>query len=375
MKLAALEKSHGDFHVPSFAVEIGGKDLVRDLFLAVTRIEVDLKSAAAGRFSFSVASAFDWEDRDFVARSGQQRVDLLDLFAFGGKVEVRLGYGDAARLAPMLTGFITEVSTSFAEGGSPELTVSGYDVLYALGANSPSRPPWENMADSGAVEAVAGEYNLSVRAEPTVPVRDSVGPFDESDLAFIRRLAGRNGRTFYVRGSTLHFCRRHNDKSDVVELAWGEGLSSFSPSANLGRQVGEVQVHGWSAEKGEAFVGRARRGEESGHEPSRQSGGERIASALTKAAGKAPMLSIPAAAVRDQAEADAIAKGLLEERAQGFVTGRAQCVGLPAIMPDVNVKLSGLGRAFSKVYYVTGAVHTVNGSGYRTSFDVEETVL
>ena len=373
MKLAALEKKYGDFYVPSFAVKIGNRDLVRDLFLAVTRVEVDLKAKAAGRFSFTVASAFDWQAREFVAHAGQQRVDLLDLFAFGGKVEVKLGYGDSARLEPMISGIVTEVGTGFAQGGSPELSVSGYDVLFAMGNNKATRF-WENVPDSAAVAEIAQANGLTAKVEATQPVKERIDQYGQSDLSVIRELARINGRTFYLRNKTLHFCRRHNDRSDVVELAWGEGLSSFSPSATLARQVSEVEVHGWSAAKGEAVVGRARRGQESGHEGSRESGGEQTAKALAGAVGKAPVLSIPAA-VRDQADADAQAKGILEERAQGFVTGQGQCIGLPAIMPDVNVALTGLGRSFSKTYYVNGAVHSLDSSGYRTNFQVEETVL
>jgi hypothetical protein len=373
MKLAAFEKTYGDFYVPTFVVKVGGEDLVRDLFLAVTKVEVDLKEKVAGRFSFSVGSAFDWEAREFVAGRGEQRVDLIDLFSFGDPIEVSIGYGEPARLKPMLSGIITELGTSFSEGGTPELTVSGYDGLYAMSTGKATRR-WETATDSDAVSAIAAKNKLSAKVTSTKPIRERIDQNAQSDLAFIEQLAGRNGMTFYVRGKTLYFGPRNNDKSDVVELAWGEGLSSFSPTANLAKQLTEVQVRGWSAAKGGAVVGRARRGEESGHEGGRKSGGERTATAFATAFGKQPVYTVRAA-VRDQADADARARAILEERAQDFVTGEGKCIGLPAIMPDVNVALTGLGRAFSKTYYVKGAVHTLDGSGYSTRFQVEETVL
>ena len=36
-----------------------------------------------------------------------------------------MGYGDRRAAAVLFSGFITDVGTSFAEGGSPELEVSG----------------------------------------------------------------------------------------------------------------------------------------------------------------------------------------------------------------------------------------------------------
>jgi phage protein D len=79
------------------------------------------------------------------------------------------------------------------------------------------------------------------------------------------------------------------------------------------------------------------------------------------------------AAVRNQAEADAQAKAILEERAQQFVTGTGESIGLPELLPDVNVAVGGLGPAFSKTYYVPEATHRMDGSGYRTTFKVQET--
>ena len=96
--------------------KIGTKDVVRDLFMTVTSVEVDLKNNGAANFSFSVASAFDWETRGFVAGKDEERIDLLELFAFGSPIEISLGYGEPSRLKLMLKGIVTEIGTSFTSG-------------------------------------------------------------------------------------------------------------------------------------------------------------------------------------------------------------------------------------------------------------------
>jgi phage protein D len=153
----------------------------------------------------------------------------------------------------------------------------------------------------------------------------------------------------------------------VVALKWGHGLLSFSPEAKLGRQIAEVRIHGRSAAKGEVIVGVARKGDESGRDPRSKSGGERVITALSDE----PVLNIRAA-VHTQAEADARAKAVLQDRAQDFVTGTGESIGVPELLPDTNITISGLGRAFSKTYYVSEATHKIDSNGYRTSFKVEE---
>ena len=83
MDVETLEKRHSDFFAPAFVVKVGGDDLVRDLFLTVSSVKVDLKEKAAGRFDLTVTNAFSWEHREFVAGADEERVDLLELFQFG----------------------------------------------------------------------------------------------------------------------------------------------------------------------------------------------------------------------------------------------------------------------------------------------------
>jgi uncharacterized protein len=369
MQIKALEQRHGDFYVPSFVVRVGGEDVLRDLYLPVSSVSLDLKEKSAARFSFTIVEAFDWKAGEFLATRRGKRVDLLSLFAFGSTAEISLGYGAPAELEPLLTGVITELTTDFKPESTPELSVSGYDQLYPLTVGKSTRQ-WENKPDSAAVDDVAGQGGLRTDVRRTTPDKIRIDQNNESDLAFIGKLAERNGATFYHRDGQLYFGPRQNGAADVVELTWGQGLLGFSPEANLARQIAEVRVHGWSAAKGEAIVGRARRGDETGRDSQALSGGQRMVKALSAE----PVLNIRAA-VHTQAEADARAKAVLEERAEQFVTGQGESVGIPEILPDTNVTLTGLGRAFSKTYYVSQATHKIDGSGYRTTFSVQETTV
>jgi uncharacterized protein len=365
-KLHQFERDFDSFYVPHSVIKVGGKDLVRDLLLTVTGTEVELKLNVAGRFSFTVASAFDWKEREFLGGEGLDRVDLLEAFAFGKAVEVWIGYDGPTALAPMISGIVTELGTSFAESGTPTLTVSGYDALYPLGLGKESHT-WKETRPSDAVRAVAARRSLPVSITADDHIEKTIDQSKESDRDFIDKMAKLARSVFYIRDGSLCFGPRRNVADAVAELAWGEGLSSFSPTANIARQITEVEVHGRSAKDGKAVVGRAKRGDEKGVEGNTESGAARVGKAISAS----PVLST-SAAVNSQEEADARARAILEDRAQDFVTGDGECVGLPMLLPDTNVAISGVSRAFAKTYYVTDTTHSVDGKGYRTRFKVQE---
>jgi phage protein D len=368
MKIEALDGTYEEFFAPTMAVTVAGQDVLRDSLLAIASVEVDLRIKSPGRFSFTIGSVFDWEESEFVAGEDESRIDLLDLFAFGAPVKVSLGYGEPAKLEPMIEGVITEVGAGFTDSETPTLTISGYDKLFPLRLNRASRH-WDKAKISDAISAVAGANALSADVQSTRTIEASLDQNQESDLAFIERMAELTGSIFYMRAGKFYFGPR-SSRSPALEIPWGGGLERFSPTANLADQVSAVEVHGWSAIDAKAVVGKAQRGDEKGRDGQRQSGGDWLAKAL----GGTPTIQV-GAPVRDQAEADARALAILEARAHEFVTGEGECIGVPGILPDTRLTLSGLGRVFSKSYYVSGATHRLDERGYRTRFAVQEPTL
>jgi phage protein D len=365
--VATLEETHRDFFAPTFVVKIAGDDLVRDLFLTVASVSVDLKENAAGHFKLTVTNAFDWEHREFTAGKGEERVALLELFQFGAEVKIQMGYGEPANLPkPIFEGTVSELSTTFGSGGAPQLEISGYDKLFPLTIGKSVRQ-WRGVPDSEAVKEIAGIHGLEPLVTDTSPEKPVIDQNEETDLAFLEKLAKRNSAIFYAHDGKLYFGPRQQSLEAEIKLAWGGGLTSFSPEVNLANQIAAVEVYGTSTEEGTEVMGRAEQGSEDGRDPGDESGPERLAQALSGG----PVLRVRAA-VNTQAEADARAQAILRERAQQFLKGSADCIGLPELRPDINVKFSGLGKGFSKTYWIAGAVHDISGAGYTTSLTVQE---
>jgi phage protein D len=367
MDLAALSNRDGGFYVPAFNVLVDGQSLMEKLGIGVSQVDIDLSLGAAGRFSFTVVDTYDTEKRMFLSAQG---ASVLELLKFGAAVTIGIGYGDRAALVPMIAGMITEITTSFAEGGTPELAIAGYDQLFAMTLGKVSKS-WTKASDSDVVSELAKQNNLATDIEPTKQKHDQIEQNQESDFEFMKKLAERNHYEFYVDpGRTLRFGPPRDKSDGVVTLKWGEGLLSFKPEANLATQVGAVEVYGWDPQKKEAIVGRATAGEESGKDPRRQSGGERLRAAIMKL----PVLQVRQP-VFTQSEAKERAKAILNDKAKQFLTGEAECVGLTDLRPDRNVTLENLGDPFSKTYYIQQTTHKVDGNGYRTRVKVKETTL
>jgi phage protein D len=368
MELATLAKGYGDFYAPVYAVRVGRDDLMRDLLVPVSQVEVDLVLGAASRFSFSITDSYSHKLQAF--RSGRD-VDVLSILGFGAEVDICMGYGDAKSTPRAVSGMITEITTSFPDGGSPELAIAGYDHGFALTIGKNSRT-WTKARDSEAAQEIASFNNLNAVIQTTEEKHAQIEQNQESDWEFLKKLADRNHFELYVdERRTMHFAKPNDKATAVVRLIYGQGLLSFKPEANLAGQISQVEVHGWDRKAKKPIVGKARAGEESGL--SGKSAGQYL-NAFVRDPTKRPTLRLRQP-VFSQAEADQRAKAALNEKAKQFLTGEGEAIGLPEVRPDRNVELARLGASFSKTYYIQQATHKIDSNGYRTRFKVKETGL
>jgi len=370
MELSTLSSRYGDFYAPAFAVRLGSQDVMRDLVVPISQVEVDLVLGAAARFSFTVVNTYSIKAHAFLTGRGDK---VLDLLKFGAEVSISMGYGDSKSVPLLATGVITEITTNFPESGLPELAIAGYDHAFPLTVGKNARS-WKKALDSDAAKEIASFHNLQSNIETTKERHPQIEQNQESDFEFLKKLAERNHFELFVdEKKTLHFRKPNDRDTAVVRLAWGQGLLSFKPEANLAGQIAKVEVYGWDPKKKEKIVGVARAGEESGKDAKGKSPGEQLKS-FVKDPDKQPVLRLRQP-VFTKAEADKRANAALNERAKQFLTGDAEAIGLPEIRPDRNVQIDNLGAPFSKTYYVQQATHKVDSNGYRTRFKVKETAL
>lgn len=378
MKLADLSKGYGNFYAPAFTVRLAGADVVRELLVAVSQVEVDLVMNAASSFSFTLIDCYNQEAGEFQTGRGK---NLLEILTLGAEIEICIGYGDAASTPVAMLGQVANIATNFPESGAPELVVSGYDHGYPLklGKRSDS---WKDRKDSDVVQLIASHHHLDTVIDDTGEKHPQIEQNQLSDWDFMKTLAERNSAgkkdqnqhfELYVepggigKKPTLHFGKPRTESAPVAILAWGAGLLSFRPEANLAGQVSKVEVYGWDVRGKQPIVGHAS-ADAAG--PRGKSIAQHLGS-LVRAPDRQPALRLRQP-VYTQAEADKRAKAALGDLTNDFLKGDAECIGLPELRPDRTVELTNLGTAFSKVYYIEQASHQLDSGGYKTRFKVRE---
>jgi phage protein D len=372
MLLTAPSSAPTALYVPgaSIALDDQSLDIRQSHELVFTQVEVDLELTKGSTFRFTIPHAFDNERGDFFTPSGEP---LMPLFKLGTKVWIRMGYGGPADQKLLFSGFVTQVSTSFAEGGAPDLEVSGQDITYkmTLGTNEHRT---ENKSVRDAVNEVAQQNNVSLKFSGDPPTNVTLDANLQTDLDFLIKLAENFSKPhkkwdFFVRPNNsgldeLYFQPRNTDAKPIVELAWGVDLLSFKPDIDIGRQIQRVRILGRDELRkqtiiGEAVADKGKAGEKSGGDIQRE------------AFGRETVLELRMP-VKSKEEADQRAAAALANRTDKLLTGEGETFGLPDLLPGTVVKVSGIGKQFSCPYFVTKTVHRYDTSGYRTRFSVEK---
>lgn len=343
------------------------QDMLHDSGLAITSVEVDLQLSTASLFKFTVSNTFDAERSEFLTAFGRPALDVLKL---GTRVWIRMGYGDRTGQPLLLSGYITSVGTNFAESASPDLEVSGMDSLYrlTLGTGNLRR---ETTNVRNAFAEVARNNNMSLVYDGTPPEGVTLDKNMQSDLEFMRQTVAKfsvdEKWEFYSRASTgedvLHVHPRGKGP-EIATLKRGADLLSFKPEVQLGNQLNKVVVHGWNEATKEEILGEAQsgKGKDGG-----KTGGEVQRGFLTREVVR--HLRLP---VQSKQEADLRAAAELANWMSDHLKGDGETFGLPELLPDTRIKLTGLGGKFSRSFYVTKTVHRYDSAGYRTRFSVEE---
>ena len=216
MELATSLRRYGDFYAPAFAVRLGRDDLMRDLLVAVSQVEVDLVLGAASRFSFTVIDCYSHKLHAFKTGRGD---DLLERAHLRRRGRVCLGYGDAKSTPTAVQRHRSPRSPPTSPRRRAGAVVAGYDHGFPLTIGKNSRT-WTKARDSDAAHEIASFNNLNAKIETTKEKHAQIEQNQESDWEFLKKLAERNHFELYVDERADAALRPPNDKATaVVRLA------------------------------------------------------------------------------------------------------------------------------------------------------------
>lgn len=281
---------------------------------------------------------------------------------FGDRLTIYAGEETAPR--EIFRGLVSGLEAEFPEDASPTLLVLAEDGLQSARQHRRTKL-WDHCTIAQVAQNVAGSLGLTPQITGFSDDLGAQFQFNESDLAFLRRLLARHGGDVQVVGTELQVAPQVGVQRGTVTLALHSQLRRATALADLAHQVSDVSVTGWDAAQGRRFTGRC------SSAPTGPGAGRKGSSILSQALHSRSHL-LAHLATTTEAEANALAAAAFQERQRRFVTVHGLADGNPTLRVGTHVTLQGLGPRFSNTYYVTRCRHKYDLSrGYETDFTAE----
>ncbi|HEX7242068.1 MAG TPA: hypothetical protein VF263_17420 [Longimicrobiaceae bacterium] len=352
---------------PEFRVEVNGSTVAADVSKNIVDLAVTTVPDAIDSLRLTLANPYPtlpWT-----------HTEDADLFREGNEVKVWMGYTGALEM--MFDGEITGMTPSFPESGSPTVEVEAFNRLHRLQQKF-DLITLQDATDGDMVRAIADASQLSAEVDDPGTRYPQLSTGRTPHLQYLLERARAVRREVWVEGKKLHFATPRTTGEPAYTLVWGRTgasftpaslpLQSFTPSLDARRQVNSVVVRGQHPLTRDTIEGRAGEGSEETTLGGSRTGPQVRAAAL---GGPTEMVVVDRP-VSSQAEAEARARSIYNERAMQFIQGNGATIGLPRLRSGTVVTLDGLGTRFNGQYYVTRSTHSIGGGGYRTTFDVRK---
>lgn len=346
-----------DFYVPHFQLVVNdrvqGPQVMRDVVQVSYQDNIDSYDTCS-----ITINNWDAEKRTF-------KYSNESTFDPGKRLELWMGYYGPHRLRRMLRGKILSLQPNFPSSGQPTLAINCRNLLHEFQTKQESAV-YENKTDSQIAKQIGRRLNVEVRTEPTAEGQEQ--PYkqlvqrNEYDIVYLMKRAARIGYDLFVEEDDqardrLYFGPSENVNRVVYALSYGRSLIDFRPTLNITNQVNEVTVRG-SHPTGKTTISYTAK-----RSPIITNGQVRFQDAFKQR--QEVVVDKPLESI---AEARQLATETLERIAKEFITGSGSIVGLPDLRAGSVVQIDGLDQLFNGRYFVTSTTHTLNDSGYSTTF-------
>lgn len=352
-----------DFYVPHFQLKIRGRPQGQEVVQDILSVSYTDSIDEIDSFQITISN---WDPQKRVFQYSDD-----DLFDPGKEVELWMGYYGKDRLRLMIRGEITNLQPSFPSGGGPTLSISGLNLIHKLRTEQQSFV-YEKKKDSQIAKTIAGRLGLDIETNAQAmgkePIQQYLFQNNEYDVTFLTKRAQHNGYDLFVKEkekgkSALYFGPSDNVKKVTYQLTYGRSLTEFRPTLSTAQQVNEVTVRGWSMKEKKPITYTAKRSSIDIKGVGNQGGQGKINKSFAKRRE-----IIAEKPLESEAEAKQLATETLENIAKEMIKGSGSTVGLPDLRAGSVVMIDGLGRRFSGRYFITQTTHTIDDSGYKTSF-------
>ena len=185
-------------------------------------------------------------------------------------------------------------------------------------------------------------------------------------MALLKERARANFFDVYVHWDKLYF-RFPRPQTDAYVLEWGKNLSSYSPRISSAGLAGLQVIRSYNEELAQTIVVFAMAADFNPNDIQEKLGSAGLD--LLHSLG-----GVSSATRRSKSSDDALAeaKSIMQEILEGMYEGSGNCIGIPTLRAGQYISIQGVGKRFSGTYRIRKVTHTIDDSGYRTSFEVTQ---
>lgn len=280
----------------------------------------------------------------------------FDALPLGSALEVRL-IGDPDVI---FDGEVTCVEVEHGPDGEAMLRIRAYDRLHRLRKRQQLRV-FEAVTTADIASALTADLGLTVVADNPGPVHDRVVQHRQNDLELLAGLAHRGGRYLALDGTDLRLITLAGF-GEATPLVLGKTLLEARVEANLDRLCDRVTAFGWHPQQAATFeesAGGPRIGRLIAFEP-------RLADVGVD--GERYLVDQPGRSPDDLTDA---AQSMIDRAAGGALIISGVAEGDSRLRAGGLIEVDGLTAEVCGGYVLCEAVHTVDATGYLTSFTSE----
>lgn len=377
-------------YAPEFTILLDGEPMPTAMRAAISSVQYQDGMEGADRVEVTLANpSLRWLDHP--------------LLSVDRGFKLKIGYAPDP-LEEVFVGEITGIEPTFPASGMPTIKIVAQDFLHRLTQGTKDRafrisiPSVGNfpLPDAAVAAIVSGTNALIPGLDPiggALSVIVTLVTFlafpqfaqqavrkqeSQTDFEFLTSIAKANGWSMFIdhtvepRGYVLRFQFLIQDYSPDLALRWGQSLTEFTPRITTVGDVAGVTARVWvDSIKTEFMIAVSWDYDRAAFNlqifPSFIGDADKILG--PEGEGKTISLKPTGFAAAPQN----ILKELLP-RLNNRLTGSGSTVGDPRIKASKVIQLDGLGSQFSGLYRVTQATHTIDGSGYKTSFQARKEV-
>lgn len=381
-------------YAPEFQVRINGQLAPAAMRIAIVSLTYQTGLEGADRVEMSLANEnLQWLDNPLL------RID--------NELTIAMGYAPDP-LRQMFVGEIVALSPTFPASGAPMLNVTAQDRRhrmqkgnqvrwFAVSTKCLGNFPIPDLAVAtkvseedgllpifdpiGAVLSIVfGRVEVFVaRNDPDARQKLIRRQANESDYDFLRRISDENGWEMVMEhqgslgGRQLHFKSLVDNLQAELSLRYGASLIEFTPRISNVGQVDRFAMSFWESHSNLEFTVTA------GWDWDRNAlildvvPGFGVAEQSANKNTNKELVMILNESLNGLTAPRVLASKLLK-KLNNRLTGSGRCIGDPRIQAGTVIRIEGVGQQFGGLYRVTSATHSINGSGYQTSFELRKEV-